>query len=165
MIGEVLPKQGVYRHFRDGRYYQVLWTARLEEDVEKADIDLRVCGTLEDWRSDAFSVSGGEYFVSTHGGYGHGVLPLFEARSHGPMKAGERVVVYIPLYADKPGRRIGVRPMKEFNELVGMKPCPHCGATGTEACEFDGMWTARHAKRDDSLVIPRFTYVGQEILK
>jgi hypothetical protein len=160
----VLPAPGIYKHFKDGRYYQVLWQATLEEEVAAADVDLQISVVLLDqFKPDA------AFFVASRvtGGKWNGVVPLLVARSHSPMKKGNPVVVYVPLYADKPGRRISVRAVAEFNELVD-KPCVTCAGKGWLNSAFSDPWKCPGCCGAGSVEgfepkVPRFSYIGDVI--
>lgn len=159
-LGAVELKPGVWRHYKDGRFYLVLFVARVTQSdlVDAADVELRV------WvvPPDTFGVSRG-------GGYGEGIVSLFTARAHGRLTEGQYCAVYVPLYADKPGRRISVRPVAEFNEMVSVpaEKCQECddghwydpGAGRDhrcDACKGTGIKTPAHSTA-------RFTFIGDEV--
>jgi len=141
-------RSGVYRHYR-GDYYQVLFVGFLDDDVPAADVDLHV----------EFSIAAEQVYVSLQPG-AVGRVPLFVARAHAQMRRALRVAVYVPLYAHKPGRRISVRPVSEFDQLVP-EVCVTCRGTGEV---FNGASCAycrgSGVGKDD---VPRFTYVGDAI--
>lgn len=94
---------GVYQHFKDGHYYQVLFVAR------------------------------------------HHVTD-------------EPMAVYLPLYTHKPGRRISVRDVKDFHEIVTTD------ATFTEACGEHHVHSGGcGGGYTPGVKVKRFTYVGQVI--
>lgn len=145
-------KPGVYRHSKEGRFYQLLRVAELDYEAVAADevIEVYVLGAR-----DGYSPPRGPFALPASAvandlraeidGMG---LILETARAHGPMKRGERVAIYVPLYADKPGRRISVRPVSEWTGQVHVR---------LEACpENDPQCAGVHWKR-------RFEYVGDVI--
>lgn len=113
------PKSGVYRHYKLGpdgkpRFYQLLFVADFwgREAVE-ADTTLAVVidydGPLQD--DDGVPVlriedATDDPTVTT--------IPLLMARAHGRIEPHTDCAVYVPLNADKPGRRISVRPLVEW---------------------------------------------------
>lgn len=143
-------ESGVYRHYKEGRFYLLLFTAKAPRAVEVADEDLLVylMGA-----PGSFATPTGPFVqpVKTQSGDiaehlgGRGVA-LFIARSHGPIRAGDVVCVYVPLYADKPGRRISVRPISEWTEMV-----PKASIV------------VPSAPTPAVVRVPRFTYVGQTV--
>ena len=135
-------KPGVYRHYKDGRFYLLLWTAELVERVDAADVDLFVyLPSVEDTPN-----------VSPDAQHVIDAL-LCTARSHGPMRRDTRVCVYVPLYADKPGRRISVRPAAEWIEAVDVHEMVPV-AEGPDG---------RVLEQDVGRPVPRFEYVGQTV--
>lgn len=138
------PRQGVYRHYKPGpdgkpRYYQLLWTAELVADVGAED-PLYVCAA---WR---VREGAWEFFIRPTAPSAS--LVLVKARAHTPMKAGTVCCVYVPLYADKPGLRVSVRPLLEWTERMGVEPASN--ANGGSTC-------------DVMLFVSRFEWVGETI--
>lgn len=139
-------KPGIYRHYKDGRYYLLLWKGMLEEDVSAADVDLGV--SIDSGKIRVVATPGQHDFDDWHS-------PLCVARSHGPMKALTPVCVYVPLYDSKPGRRISVRPVVEWTEEVD-----EVRIVSTRL--GDTLTTVRQEEPTGHRV-QRFTYVGDTI--
>ncbi len=139
------PQSGVYQHYKEGRFYQLLFTAKAPRPVEAADEDLLVylmgapdgfCSPMGPFVQPAKKSSGTDVAEAL----GDRGVVLFTARSHGAIRAGDVVCVYVPLYADKPGRRISVRPVSEWVEQIVTLSDPFREVTAR-----------------------RFTYVGQTV--
>jgi hypothetical protein len=144
-------KPGVYQH-KDGDFYQVLFVAHLQCDVKKDD-DVDITITDDALAFYALKRPG----VGSRGGEQRERLVL-TARAHADYVlfrgAGAQddphpgdpldVAVYVPLYAHKPGRRISVRRVADFNEEIVLE------------CEMgdEGLPTK---------TVNRFTYIGDVI--
>lgn len=145
-------KSGVYRHYADGRFYQVLFVATCTQfdtaPINRADLDLLVYAESGTSRHPK---PWGPYVVINEptADIPH-ILRLFVARSHGPLKYDTKVAVYVPLYHDKPGRRISVRAVDEFNERIAT-PCKVGFADGCTTDPAKGHY------------VNRFTYVGDTV--
>lgn len=127
-------QEGIYSHFKDGHLYQVLFLAELIYDkVEQNDaVAIYVNESLD---------------IRAYAAYMTPDFPsrlLFTGRAHGLIQPGTTCVIYVPLYAHKPGRRVAVRPLSEFIELMPVE------------------WEMTD-DRDPSRFEPRFKYVGQEM--
>lgn len=152
---------GVFRHYRDERFYQALFVADLVDDVLAADVDLAVF--VEAQPDGYVAPDGVRVGLSPRCEVG-GVLSflvLFVARSHGAMAKGTRVYCYLPLYADKPGRRISVRPVSEWTEQV-VAVCVTCRGSGKG---FDLLVNCHYCKGsgDAPELVQRFQYVGDTV--
>ena len=188
------PKPGVYRHYKPGpdgkpRFYQLLFVAGFTGPSARADDDLLVFVEAE---RDGYAAPSNffaslELFAGREDG-DETTMPftaLFKARSHGPVAASragvacESVCVYVPLYADKPGRRISVRPVAEWVEQIDDT---RCGGSfrhdyihketwalhgGRKMCEV----RCRSCNKDkpvntldtSALTMPRFEHIGDTI--
>lgn len=110
-------KDGVYKHDGDGRYYQVLFVAELMDDIKK-DGDLYVYanhsagGTYESQSYARLHVFANKKIDDVKTGENY--LYLFSARAHADYAKEIAVAVYVPLYTDKPGRRVSVRDANDF---------------------------------------------------
>lgn len=106
------PVQGVYRLPTETaphrQHYQLLFTAELVDDVPRQDDDVRVWMYLDKFYA---------------GPDARRAAVILTARAHSAMRQGERVVVYVPLSSDRPGRRISVRRALEWGkfEYVGQE--------------------------------------------
>lgn len=138
-------KPGVYRHYKDGLYYQVLFTATLNHGV-KQDDPLDVFVVIDEDTAHLFAEPAA---VNWRAAWDFPVTYLFTARSHEDYVVdGDDpldLVIYVPLYAHKPGRRIAARSVKEFVEMV------------PEQVQNHNDFPSKGA------LIPRFTYVGDVI--
>lgn len=143
---EMQPIPGVYKHIRGG-FYQLLFVAKLKADIATSDVDLCV---YVDGAPDGYSAPLGP-FVSPDLTDGRDyALTLATARAHGPMRSGDVVCVYVPLYADKPGRRISVRPLAEWEERQAIA----CKTGFADGCTTDP---------EKGHYVARFEYVGQTV--
>lgn len=145
-------KSGIYRHYADGRYYQVLFVATLngavakDEDVDvfvpAEDVGIHAAAARSAWKA-AWEA---ENFATQY---------LFTARAHADYRVPAYnpldVAIYVPLYSDKPGRRISVRAVAEFNERM----CGYCGKV------LDHQHVDGYGGDGSSIsATARFTYVG-----
>lgn len=125
------PKPGVYQHVRDQRFYLLLFTANLAarerfEKDEELIIVVDKCAGYVRRVMPARVYADNERAVWTS--------ELFRARGHAATKGEKTCAVYVPLYTDKPGRRVSVCDALDFGEID-----------------------------DQSNIVPRFTYVGDVI--
>lgn len=147
-------KPGVYRHYADGRFYLVLFVATSLDyyDVAKDD-DVAVLADYDD-DTDAYEIylcRMKDFAKIRQSNYG-GLKPLLIARAHADYKADsdDTFAVYVPLYHDKPGRRISVRAVAEFNEKIAT-PCKVGFADGCTTDPAKGHY------------VNRFTYLGDVV--
>jgi hypothetical protein len=112
-VEEAVNESGVYKHHKDGRFYQVLFVA-----------DVVYAGVRKDQDVDVFvnnarvSVAAGGWLESDNRRHIVGPIALFTARGHADYGPGTTCAVYVPLYTDKPGRRISVRAVADFDGSV-----------------------------------------------
>ena len=110
-------KKGIYK--KSERFYQLLFVATLQGSVYE-DGDVVVYVRAEPDGVKFYAIGGAvaafeQVFKDPPQERG-----LFVARAHADIETSEvfeaEVAVYVPLYADKPGRRISVREAMDFAE-------------------------------------------------